>query len=678
MADQLTWVEEPLPFRGKNDALSPVNLEPGYAQDAHDVVLDEAGAIRPRYGWKRTMDFKSLYTNYSREIPVGFMRMPASNQVLYTHLSYPSNSAFGQYYSGGYDIDNTILKAYGYAATAPLGGSTFALTDGSETRKLLPFGRPIRFLEQDIATSVGQPSRFYKTSSVLTPSMRTLSLYAGGTGAVQTRDVTINNGSRTGTLSSALTGSVNGLYMVVGATGGETAGYKYVYRVDPATSGVNLSLLDNYGLGEAGALIPNIAAQSATFYPVGYIPNAPDAYCVASWRERVFAVASTIQVPPAPVSGGEVRNVLMWSQVSDYNRWPAANYIQMDAVGRVSACAATNDALFLFEENRTWVVTGSDESNFQLRLLFDDIGCIHQNAVCTYQDQVFVCGLRGIYRIGPDGGVQNLVKPDASSGIEGTYRALVVADGTDRGVGSFPINVGLPWLHVTDEKLWLSMDRLLGTTAEAAGMPSRPLSLMCDLQTGAWTTWGKLTGRYDNPSLIHNSGQYLIGMSRDGGYDMSSCWDNEITHDALGASPYLDELYTSGGTTTSSVDARFTTRDMMFADGKTTRVQTIAIEHGCTCASGTVNPWTVTLDMDQDIDTTSMAVGSVKSRVVTWSRSKYYHDHFTNAVFPTEGMVFRMAYTFAGANVTGAKLYRSRLQVLRTPTKSGRVDNSGP
>jgi hypothetical protein len=115
----------------------------------------------------------------------------------------------------------------------------------------------------------------------------------------------------------------------------------------------------------------------------------------------------------------------------------------------------------------------------------------------------------------------------------------------------------------------------------------------------------------------------------------------------------------------------------MFADGQTTRVQTIQVEHGCQASVSSVLPWTVTLDYDQDIDSSSVAVGTITARVQNpASRSRYYTDTFTDVAFPTEGMVFRTRYAFAASTALSGKLYRQRFHVLRAPTKSGRVDNT--
>ena len=169
----------------------------------------------------------------------------------------------------------------------------------------------------------------------------------------------------------------------------------------------------------------------------------------------------------------------------------------------------------------------------------------------------------------------------------------------------------------------------------------------------------------------------LWGANRYALLYLDHCWDNEPLGNSL-TNPFLDELYSSAGAgTTSPVEAAFTTRDFMFADGQTARVQNIQVEHGCQASSSGVLPWTVTLDYDQDIDSAALSVGTVRARLNNpASRSKYYTDNFTDVAFPTEGMVFRTRYTFTGTSVNSAKLYRQRFHVLRAATKPGRVDNT--
>ena len=674
--------EEPFPWRGLNDAVSPVNMEPGYTPSAHDVVLDEPGAIRPRYGWRRYYPLTSAPT-FGRMIPVGYLRnnLTQSQQQLFTHLiQLTDNNLYTAPYGDGPDGTDLTARAY----VLP-GGALQA--DGSTYRRMLPYGHPTWYLDNDYSVSVGRFSRFTSNSNTATVTDSAVVTWSGNDAAVQTRTLTINNGSRTGTLSSAITGSTTGLFMVVtDVTAGDASGHRYLYEVDPnLTSGTTLYLTENYGLGDTTSDVPNITTKTVTFYPIGYIPNAPAATAVASWKERLWAVGRSYNHPPTKTGDAYVEPVLAWSEVADPNRWPAANYIQLDASFKVTAMAATRDALYVFTPNQTLVVSGTDESNFQLDVAFDSIGCIHKGGCFVHMDTVYVMSGDGVYRIGSDG-VQNLTKQSQTAGVNATYRQLLTGTGTLGG--SFTYD-SLPWLMVHRDHLYLTMDQHLGPTYDPTYLTIRPLPMAMNLSTGSWTTWGKTATRSRNPSLIYRDRvditaadptpeDKLFGAGRTGYFYMDPCWDVEPIVSAMSGQPFSDECYSSATTSVDvPVESTFTTRDFMFADGQTTRVQSIQVEHGCQAPTSNVLPWTVTLDYDQDIDAAALTVGSVRARLnASVSRSKYYTDNFTDVAFPTEGMVFRTKYTFAATAVYSAKLYRQRFHVLRSPTKSGRVDNT--
>jgi hypothetical protein len=684
----LALQEEPFPWRGLNDAVSPVNLEPGYTPEAHDLVLDEPGALRPRFGWKRGQAFTAIDLSFAREVPVGYMRDSFSSGygALHTYVHQDTDTPASGTFTSRY-FDNADLYARGYATGLTGTTAPSAMPTDTHTTNLLPIGHPHWYLDRQFALSVGNNFvRFMGFSATATVTGRhAISLWGGNGNTVQTRTLTMNNGSASGTLSSTLTGSAPRMYMIVtDITAGEVAGHKYVYEVY-SVGGTTLTLTQPYGLGDAAADVPNIAGKSVTFYPIGYIPNAPDADAMAVWRDRLWCVGGTLNSPPATTSPLiQAENILCWSNPADYNRWPAANYIQLDDNEAVRAMAATSEALFLFSANRTQVVTGTDESNFQLVTLYEDLGCVHSGACYSDGNAVYVMAADGVFRL-TLGARDELTRPDTTTGVANTFRQFFANSSSyDSGFQSDAV----PWVFVDRGTLFLTMDRVLGPTADATySADTRPLPLSYNLRTGAWSTWGRTTTRYNTPTMFYTrtdtpSGstsrdRRLWAAGRTGLFYMEHCWDAEY----LGASltnPFVDEFYnSSGGSTSANVEAAFTTRDFMFADGRTTRLQSVHVEHACQASVSSVLPWTVTLDTDQDIDSSTLSIGTVHARVNNpGARAKYYTDNFTDVSFPTEGMVFRIRFAFTGTNVTSGKLYRQRFNVLRAPTKDGRVDNS--
>jgi hypothetical protein len=690
MASGLVPQEEPFPWRGLNDAVSPVNLEPGFATEAHNVVLTEPGAVRPRFGWKRGDSFYTIDVTWSREVPVGYFRDPGQpgSTVLHTYAIRTVDTAGVGTWGTGRDIDGVNLRASGYITATNGVSAPVAMPSDATTYNLLPYGHPHWYLDKQFSVSVGRNfTRWMGFSATTSVTGRYAVVVWNGSGtALQTRTATINNGSTAGTTTVALTGDVTDMFMLVtDATGGEVAGHKYLYEVY-SSGGLNFTLKQPYGLGDSATDVPNLAGKTVTFMPIGYLPNAPDAKCVAVWRDRIWAVGGTLNSPPATTSPlVQVNNVLCWSEPTDYNRWPAANYIQLDDNEGILAMAATNDALWLFSKSATQVITGTDESNFQRVTLYNDLGCLHPSGVYSTGDVVYVMDPRGVYRLSL-GGRENLVRPDTTSGIPNAYRALWAGTSTfDDGFD----NETVPWITVHRDNLFLTIERVLGPTDDTAWTDAKPYPLVYNMSTGAWSTWGT-TNRREIPNLLYArrdiptsdpdgntvSDWRLWGAGRTGMFYLDHCWDDEPVGPT--SARFTDERHADAGATASTnVAASFTTRDFMFADGQTTRVQTIQVEHGCQASVSSVLPWTVTLDYDQDIDSSSVAVGTITARVQNpASRSRYYTDTFTDVAFPTEGMVFRTRYAFAASTALSGKLYRQRFHVLRAPTKSGRVDNT--
>lgn len=701
MATAPQLIEEPLPSRGFSD-ITPSRMPPGYGVDAHDIVLDEEQVVRPRAGWEAEGSIASVAGVVGWEVPVGYTYdnsqdfIDVFTQAVLTYAEYNTgwsgvNPAVG--------FNGTDSKAFGYVHDFNSAISATKVTDGTDTRNMLPLGKPVSIEGEWYAVSSGLFSR--QTRDLAGGTTSGIVMWAGATLAKTTNTITINNGSNTGTLGTGVSaGAYNNAYVVVSDG---LAGHRYAYRV-LSSSGTDIIIEGLYGLGDSITDVPNASADTLTVYPMGYMPSAPPATAITAWRGRLWAAGALDDAIIPGSSNGTFNSALSWSDSSNVQYWPRDNYLVLDSGGDIIAIQALGDIMLLWTRDQTWMLTGYDEDSFQVSLISGTVGCLGRAAVTVHQGVIFWMARDGVYYLNGTTPTR-LNNPPAP---RGRYRNFSFYAAELEDFGTFP------WLESHNDYLLMSVERVV-PAASRSGFTSpsypRPRNYIVHVPSNSWSSWG----RTDSAEYGHNPGLFFkgknipsgvlasvagadvthtLGACRFGVYNIENCWEHPYQVAGLSTPLYMDELFTGSGTTTtnSAVPATFTTRDFIVADGQTVRLQDVHVEHSCQDTSVGAACWTVTLDTDQDIVTTTLAVGNVLSRFSVFQNppqpdvtqpgsnyhpEKYYTDRFTDLSFPTEGMVWRFKFVFTPTTTTGSgKINALRLKFTGKPTFLGRVDNT--
>lgn len=693
-------IEEPLPARGVSD-ITPSKMPAGFGVDVHDIVLDEESVVRPRAGWEAEGSIASVATAVGWEVPIGYLldNAQAANGSSFTPqtlLGYIENNTSWTGVNPSAGPDGSGTKSWGYVFDTTSAINATKVTDGTATRDMLPLGKPIVIEGRWYGVTMGGFSRQSRDLSGWTTNG--INMWAGATGSVATNTITINNGSTAGTLGTSIgSGAYNNMYAVVSDG---LAGHRYAYRIT-ASAGTTVTLEDKYGMGDNTTDVPNASAKTVTVYPIGYMPSAPRAACIAAWRGRVWVGGMLDDAIIPGSSNGQFPSALSWSSASNVQYWPRDNYLVLDSGEDIIALQPLGDIMLILTENSTWLLTGYDEDSFQVTQLSTTVGCLGRASTCVHKGVIFWLARDGVYYLNGQTPTK-LSEPPAPSGHYRNFSSYA-AELTDFGT--------FPWLESHYDNLLLSCDRVVPTASRSGFSSSsypRPRNYIVHVPSNSWSSWGRTdTAEYGhNPGLFFNayyipSGvlgglaganvKMLVGACRFGVYNIERCWEHQYQVGDLATPFYQDELFTGSGTNTtnSAVPATFTTRDFIVADGQTVRLQDVQVEHSCQDTTSSTACWTVTLDTDQDIISTALTVGSVMSRVSqlavlpdigltgTYAADKYYTERFTDVSFPTEGMVWRFKFTFTPASTTiSGKINALRLKFTGKPTFLGRVDNT--
>lgn len=74
--------------------------------------------------------------------------------------------------------------------------------------------------------------------------------------------------------------------------------------------------------------------------------------------------------------------------------WKDINFIEMPEV--ITGMGSTQNGLLIFSRNKTWILTGSDLTNFAKFMLSGNQGCISHNSISYVDNRLFWLGLDGI------------------------------------------------------------------------------------------------------------------------------------------------------------------------------------------------------------------------------------------------------------------------------------------
>lgn len=668
MATALQYLNVPLPIRGMNTDASPSQISPEYAPYLRNMIL-EPNQLRARQGWIRKGYLATLYGTPADGRIGGVAYHPHTRTAIINAYTYSS---------GGYEFDYLTGEdgggPFGAGVVEPIvhtiGTGAPAAGAGNLTAYGFPVGRPLMY-DGTLYYINEQPGNASGNGKELT--------MWGGSNAVNhtAGGVTLNNGSKVGTFSSAPAYSVQGMFLkVTGGATGPGANYRYSYRITQHSGGSGNFLIERaYGQGESTTNVPNAVGASTTIIvsnsdDVAYAPEGVNA--VALFRGRLF-VGGGFQ-PNASLF--EFRgNLLNWSYPDIPQKWPSANFAPVgDSGDRIMGLATVGEVMLILLQNSVWVLSGYDENSFSLSLLADNIGCAHSGSICYYGSSVIWADLDDVYMFNGST-IQSLMAPTPGVGIQAAWQEITRAtDGAATQTDSLMIHAG-----IHDNTLFLS-----AVNESSSQWLADTDAFVCDLTTGAWTRFGNTVNsstKYQ-PNVYFNVGPNLYAVTPWQVMDISGCYAKEGVFG--NSAQRYDEDYSSAGATltTATVAAEVRFADLRLASPHTARLRGVQIEHNCHYYNASSSPrvaWAVTLDVDSEIDTTSTAVGNVDARwignVSTPAYHKYYVDRFTEETFSTEGAVFRLRLT-KSAITDSAKIFRVDLVIDSQAVMVGRVDNA--
>jgi hypothetical protein len=654
MASQLQPVELAIPYRGLNLDTSASQTPPGYAREAHNIICDSPTEMRTRRGWSGLQGWENIYTDQLQAQLIGECVFPGgTNRQTILNLVESGTPIAGNYLGRQ---DSTSIYSSAINRTGYLG--TFSSSFTSAT--YLPYvlhpgyfydGDLFLTVDDDLGSGISWNPYFKVWGGVTTNVSHT----SGG--------VTINNGSTTGTFSVAPSGkNLTGCYLRL-ASGGPASQYDYVYRIANHTTGsTSFTLARPYGLGESTTNVPNVSSGSNTVdvRPFQNVTRygSPHGRTLGFWRERLFVDDAT-QIPSA---------VIKWSQPAEPLKWFPTNEAKLDTSDRaVTGFAPLQDIMLIFTDNQTFVMSGWDEDSFVIRLLYPTIGCLDHRSICYWRGNVIWAAADGIYMSNGSSDVVELTNT-GGYGIREAYRQRVKS-----------LTQGLRvQMTVFEERLYVFAQDL-----DVDGIDPRP-AYMCDLRTRSWFTFGNATGgrgrtelwaAYPITNLFGARDQKLGGLSPYFSTSIEACYRGE--DDSNNVNDKHDRTVTSAETRQDVIEAVVRFPDVRLGGIDTVRVRGVQVEHNCQYVNGQTSPaaaWTVTLDVDADVDSSSLTVGDVAARqVASVSFEKYFTDRFTGTSFPTEGAVFRVKMSKA-ATVNSAKVFRVAFLADGQPTMLGRVD----
>lgn len=668
MASTLKHVDLTIPYKGLNTDVSPSQLTPEYTPSARNMVLSEPGQMRARMGWKRVASYATRY-GVPTDAWLGNV-VTLGDQFLVHGIE---GQKLGAFYHQDFRRDiggtsgtqrSTIVNADGTGMTAAVGSLA-----GQRGQFV---GRTVQY-DGSVYGTVDHYGTF--------PA---LGRWGGGNGATVTAGgVTLNNGAQSGTFSSAPAASqVNQILTVDGGATGPLAGYRFSYRIITHTAGAAAFTIDApYGYGQNTTNVPNavgatttIRVESAAYVnegtsTAGCAPNNADS--VELFRDRLWVARRQVELSPS----FDQYNVVSWSAVANPQYFPASNFVTIgEADQPIMGMATVGEGMLVFQSNRTWIITGYDESSFALNKISGEVGCIHSNSIVFYGGTVYWAGEKGFYRWN-GGSIDDITSPAPGVGIKNMYQELTRKPdglGTDR----FNRVVGA---GVIGENVVFS---IIDTDNSAAAYPD---CFAYNVPTGGWMRWGNQAqaNGYNQPWFFSTVGEQTFAFTPWHMVNVTNIFSNENTANAV--YQRYDEDYTSAGATVNNtITAELTFRDVRFDAANTTRVQGVQVEHNCHYYNTTSSPrvaWAVTLDYDSEIDTSSLVVGSVPARwignVSAPLYDKYYTERFTDSTFPTEGAVFRVKMVKAGAStVDSSKVFRVKLLAQGQATMLGRVNDA--
>lgn len=499
------------------------------------------------------------------------------------------------------------------------------------------------------------------------------------------KNVTISNGSASGTMATPPAYSLAGTIMAVRGTPG-TAGcpnpaYQFQYRVKEHTaSSANFVLDRPYGIGENTTNVPNLVACNCSFSSdTGLGNRIPGGVCYTVFAERVFQgrgwVSATLtsgapQAYPSPVGeyGGFYGNAIFWSKPGNWNRWPDQNFALVGENEPITALGTVGEKLVIFKEHQMFVMSGYDEDSFQIDKLSDVIGCPHPAGMTYYEGVLYFADQNGIWSFNGET-VSSVSEPQPGAGISKLWnsRSYSRASGLD-------VKYFWPSMAVTpDGHLVVACQNPLSTTYTA--------NFVYDIKNQAWSEWDLSTSSLNPVSVFSFKGK-VYAIHRYFLSDITDCWNPAVT------TPVYDTYPTLAASPVSTKLAVVPEVEVWVnaTPGKTFRVREMQVDHkvhySYTDSTPSYTPWTIKMATDPDLTLGStehsIAARWVNSSGYVATDPRHYSDRLPET-YQREAQTLRVKFTgdtYPDSNLRMKDWTLLRLRFLIDQVRNMGVDNS--
>lgn len=649
MATELRTVDLIWPYKGMNTETPQSELTPEESPNLENVVVTPQ-EIRPRRGMKRKFNHGQYHERVHDDIII-FVGHVNEKLIIVTRDNTDSSTHAVPYY-----IDTNIMDfPSGYSSSAgttyrQIWSNTFTNLANGSTSVGVPFGRGINF--DSFLWTCGWNGG--------------LNVTAGGYRTAVT----------VGTVGSCAVGGLAPTLTGLTATGvshkdmifRDTSNTLYKYRITAHTASTDaLTIHRPYGYGDPAAVA--LTGGTGDSRPTDSVGSAPSGIATLEvYQNRLFGGRAHV-----PVGGGSVKayhaNAVVWSYPGNGCRWPAQNYIVVDedTDDPITGMGAHASGMLIFKRNKTYILTGTDESNFQVLPLDASIGCISDTSIYIHNGVLYWMAEEGVMTW--DGReIKNITSPGPGRGIFDQLMAYRNAAGTSqyrlrsyiRGTGDY--------IFVTENDFY-----------QVSNNGSVPDTFVYNTVTGAWSKFTSSSNHY-RPVALHKWNDRLYAITQNFVADITDCY--ETADSATASTDYYDEGYASTSTSTSTVNVVPEVEMIVTPYNRdTARVQEMEIFHNCQYGNATSSPrdaYTVTIASDPTY--TASATLSLNARYAgntsTPTYTYYYSQRFTEATFPLEGAVFKVVLTGASTAILSGRVLRTRLYLQPQYTRHGRVDTA--
>ncbi len=704
MGSTLATIDVPLP-RTLNTDTSPSQLRPHESADLRNVVTSEPGQVRMRRGWRRKYNLfndlneprDSILTGVrtvGTEMLVSYRRFTAPDVVEeWLPLYFYTQDLSGYITTEG--DDESVLMATDIGA-----GTWFLRSVGTSFRAVI--GKTINYEKAAYGVTTdsvsGQRWRGY-TGTGTEVTAEALYRWAGKDGTYNVNaTASINNGNTVGTFSADPTGgaeSVAGYFLQVGATTTlaerPAAGHWYTYLIT-SHSGVTFTLDRPYGLGEPVTNVPNLVAEPVNLRAEVQVANAPiGCQAVGLYKERIFTGRGHL-LPAVGTYSGYYRNLLMWSEPGQPEKWPSQNFfiVDDDYNDPIMGLGTVADQLVIFKRTKALVLTGTDETNFVIDNLSDRIGCVYSGSITNHEDRLVWASEDGIHAY--DGQtIEDLTQPEPGRGIKNEYRRRMTKDDGSRS----KYMMRWPVIHPVRDDLVVALPD--------SRFEERDSAFVYNTRNKTWVEWGRRKDEADiSANLLSEDlafqgfvtiNENVYGLMSWQYVAIDKCFDFE-QYDVDGllwtSFDNLDQLYSDTGSQVSVFPTcHIQVPDIHIGNSDTVRVREVAVAHNCHYASTTVNDinravWQMTLGADPTFTTANtynveahwVDNTAILPTTVLPDHDSFYLDRYPLS-FSLEGSVFRLNLTTESVispsyKVLSHKLFGIRLLVDPQKTRLNR------